>query len=117
MEDTVTVVITRTPLNTFRNSEGLRMSVGLTLNEKNRVQVAFVGDGVYTLAPLKPEIVGSLETEKHLQTLKLLNCRLVAEREAVSERLAGIGCRPDVELLAGDEVYSLVTGSKTVIRY
>ncbi len=117
MEDTVTVVITRTPFNTFRNSEALRMGVGLTLNDDNRVQVAFLGDGVYTLAPIKPEAVGSLETEKHLETLKLLNCRLVAEKEAVEERLAGAGTRHEVELIAGEEIFDIINQSKTVIRY
>lgn len=117
MDDVVTVVITRTPFNTFRNSEALRMSVGLTLNEANRVQVAFVGDGVYTLAPLKPKMVGSLETEKHLQTLKLLNCRLVAEKGAVEERLTGITPPQNVELRAEEEVYSLINRSRVVIRY
>jgi sulfur relay (sulfurtransferase) DsrF/TusC family protein len=117
MDQTVTVVITRTPFNTIRNSEALRMSVGLTLCEENRVQVVFVGEGVYTLAPLKPEAVDSPETEKHLQTLKLLNCRMVAEKEAVEERLREINPRRDVELMPGEEVFNLINNSRTVIRY
>ena len=117
MDDVVTVVITRTPFNTLRNSEALRMSVGLTLNEKYPVQVAFVGDGVHTLSPLKPDIVGSLETEKHLQHLELQECRLVAEKEAIDEMPAGVHSLRDVEFMPSEEVYGLINRSKVVIRY
>lgn len=117
MDDTVTVVITRTPFNTIRNSEALRMSVGLTLNEGNRVQVVFLGDGVYTLAPLKPQAVGSLEIEKHLEMLKLLNCRLIAEKGAVETALTDTISNGDVELLSGEEVQTIIRKSRTVIRY
>jgi len=117
MADAVTVLITRTPFNTSRNSEALRMSVGLTLNDENSVQVLFLGDGVYMLTPLRPEVIGSLETEKHLEMLKLLNCRLVADEESVEDRLAGMDIRESVELMKEAELYSLMNKSKTVIRY
>lgn len=82
------MVLRRAPVSSLRNSEALRMSVGLTLAD-NDVTVIFMGDGVYTLLSLKPERVGSPEMAKHLETLEAMGCRLVAEAEAVEER--GLG--------------------------
>ena len=81
----VAVVIRKSPFNTCRNSEALRMSVGLTLGD-HAIAVIFRDDGVYTLLATQPALIGSLEIDKHVETLQLLNVRLVAEREALTER-------------------------------
>ena len=43
------VIIRNLPLGTVKNSEALRMSVGLTIEEGNQVNVIFTDEGVLTL--------------------------------------------------------------------
>ena len=91
------------------------MSVGLTLAD-NDVTVVFMGDGVYTLLPLRPERVGSLEMTKHLETLEAFGCRLVAEAEASEERgLGELGW--GAERLGRDDVARLMAEAGAVIAY
>ena len=52
----VAVVIRQTPFNTCRNSEALRMTVGLTLADHG-IAVIFRDDGVYTLLPMQPALM------------------------------------------------------------
>ena len=54
----VTVVLQKSPFNTLRNSEALRMSLGLTL-ANNAVSVVFTQDAVYSLLPSLPENIKS----------------------------------------------------------
>ncbi|MBI4316894.1 MAG: DsrE family protein [Chloroflexi bacterium] len=112
-----TVVIRKSTFNTLRNSEALRMSVGLTLAD-NAVQVVFIEDGVYALLPTAPELIGSGTLEKHIQTLLMLKHRLVAEKESLETR----GLSPDrlkhkVEILPRDEIAGLLAHSAVVISY
>jgi sulfur relay protein TusC/DsrF len=111
----VAVVIRKSPFNTCRNSEALRMTVGLTLGD-NAISVIFREDGVYTLLPTQPALIGSLEIDKHLETLQLLNVRLVAESESLHERkLAQL--KWEVERLARQEVAHLLADSEAIICY
>lgn len=105
----------RVPVSSLLNAEALRMSVGLTLAE-NDVTVVFAGDGVYTLLPIKPERLGSPEVAKHLETLEMMGCRLVAEAESVESR----GLKElawNVERLPRAEVARLLAGAQAVITY
>lgn len=79
-------MVHKSPFNTLRNSEGLRMAVGLTLEESNKVTVIFVKDGVYLIGSVAPERIQSGIVKKHLDALRLLGHRLVAERESMEER-------------------------------
>ncbi|MBI2955045.1 MAG: DsrE family protein [Chloroflexi bacterium] len=109
------VVIRKSPFNTLRNSEGLRMSVGLTLAE-NAVRVIFVDDGVYTLVAAKPEVVGSPEVKKHIDTLRALGHQLIAEKESLDGRgIANLGYRVDIK--TRDEIAEIITESDAVIAY
>ena len=111
----VTVVIRKSPFNTLRNSEALRMSVGLTLAE-NRVRVIFVDDGVYTLLPTSPEVIGSPMLRKHLEMLRLLGCPRLAEEESLEERgLKTLGY--EVEIKPRMEIARLIAGSDVVIPW
>jgi sulfur relay protein TusC/DsrF len=111
----VAVVIRQSPFNTCRNSEALRMTVGLTLGD-NAIAVIFCDDGVYTLLPTQPALAGSLDVDKHLETLQLLNVRLVAEVEALVER--GLSqLKWDVERLARREIAHLLADSEAIICY
>jgi sulfur relay protein TusC/DsrF len=111
----VAVVLRKSPFNTCRNSEALRMTVGLTLGD-NAIAVIFRDDGVYTLLPTQPTLIGSLEIDKHLETLRLLNVRLVAERESLSERHLS-QLKWEVERLAQHEVAQLLADSDAIICY
>jgi len=111
----VAVVIRKSPLNTCRNSEVLRMAVGLTLAD-NAVSVIFLDDGVYTLLPTHPSRIGSLEVDKHLETLPLLNVRLAAEEESLGERKL-TDLKWDVERLGREEVARLIAASEAIICY
>ena len=111
----VAVMIRKSPFNTCRNSEALRMTVGLTLAD-NAIAVIFRDDGVYTLLPTQPAMIGSLEVDKHLETLQLLNVRLIAEKEALAERKLS-QLKWDVERLERREVAQLLADSQAIICY
>jgi sulfur relay (sulfurtransferase) DsrF/TusC family protein len=111
----VAVVIRNSPFNTCRNSEALRMTVGLTLGD-NAIAVIFRDDGVYTLLATQPVLIGSLEIDKHLETLQLLNVRLIAEKESLSERHLS-HLKWDIERLAQREIAHLLAESEAIICY
>lgn len=111
----VCVVLRRVPVSSLRNSEALRMSVGLTLAD-NDVAVVFLGDGVYTLAALKPELLPSADVAKHLEALGMLGCRLVAEGEALEERELG-ELAWSVERLARGDIARMLAEAEAVIAY
>jgi sulfur relay (sulfurtransferase) DsrF/TusC family protein len=111
----VAVVIRQSPFNTCRNSEALRMTVGLTLGD-NGIAVIFRDDGVFTLLPTQPALVGALDIDKHIETLQLLNVRLVAERESLAERdLSQV--KWDIERLGRREIAQLLADSEAIICY
>jgi sulfur relay protein TusC/DsrF len=111
----VAVVVRKSPFSTCQNSEALRMTVGLTLGD-NAIVVIFRDDGVYTLLPTQPALIGALEIDKHLETLQLLHVRLVAERESLTERNLS-HLKWDVERLAQREVAQLLAESDAIICY
>lgn len=111
----LSVIIRSSPMNDLRVSEGLRMSVGLTLSE-DKVQVFFLDEGVYVLLGVKPEKVGLPQVEKHLSTLKALGCKLVAEKESLDER--GIESpKYSPQIVTQNELSGMVALSDVVITY
>lgn len=106
----VAVVIQRAP-DGERNTEALRMSVGLTLAD-NRVNVVFLEEGVRTLTPDKSS---AALVRKHLETLKTLGHRLVADGQALESKAAGTEF--DVEALNEPEIHSLLEACDTVISW
>ena len=112
----VAVIIHKSPFNTLRNSEGLRMAVGLTLEEDNRVTVIFVKDGVYLIGNVTPEKIQSGTIKKHLEALRLLGHRLVVERESMEER--GVK-EPSVkaDVLSRAEVVKILSEANRVIPW
>jgi sulfur relay protein TusC/DsrF len=111
----VAVVIRKSPFNTCGNSEALRMTVGLTLGD-NAIAVIFRDDGVYTLLPTQPALIGALDIDKHVETLQLLNVRLVVEQEALAERQLS-PLKWTVERLARQDVARLLADSEAIICY
>ncbi len=93
------------------------MSVGLTLGD-NAVQVVFADDGVYTLLPTSPELIGSGTIGKHVQTLQLLKHRLVVEKESLDARgLTAESLKHKAEVLPRAEIATLLADSGAVIVY
>ncbi len=78
----VVFLVRQPPVASGWTSEALRVAVGMTLADGNRVTVVLLGDGVLALASPKPEAVESLGLREHVETLRELGVRLVAEREA-----------------------------------
>ena len=91
------------------------MTVGLTLADHS-IAVIFRDDAVYTLLSTQPILIDSLEIDKHLETLQLLNVRLIAERESLTERSLS-HLKWDVERLDQREVVQLLAESDTIICY
>ncbi len=112
----VVVIIHRPPFNTLRNSEGLRMSVGLTLEEDNKVTVLFTGDGVCLLRRTDPGLIESGIIYKHLDALRLLGHRVVAEEESLDERgISELGANPDI--LPRERVIEMLANADRVIPW
>lgn len=112
----VTMLVRHSPLNTVRASEALRVAVGYTLAPQ-RVTALLVGDGVYAAsADLKPEVAGQPELRKHIQALKALGHRLVADRPSHEER-GGFPLHPEIELLDREQVLQLLAESDVVVPY
>ncbi|HHT9119844.1 MAG TPA: DsrE family protein [Candidatus Hypogeohydataceae bacterium YC41] len=112
----IAILVHKSPFNTVRNSEGLRMAVGLTLEESNKVTIIFVKDGVYLIGNVAPERIQSGIVKKHLDALRMLGHRLVAERESMEER--GIK-EPSlrVDVLSRAEVIKLLSEANRVIPW
>jgi len=112
---TTTVIISQSPLKTLRVAEALRMGVGLTLCG-DKVQVLFMGDGIYSLLHTKPQDVGMPEYLRHIETLRQLRHRILVERESIMER-----GNPEIsvptEAVTRDEAARLLLESDCVIRY
>ena len=91
------------------------MTVGLTLAD-NSIAVIFRDDGVYALLPTQPALIGSLEIDKHVETLQLLSVRLIAERESLTERRLS-HLKWDVERLDHPKVVRLLGESDAIICF
>lgn len=110
-----TVIIRKSPFNTLRNSEGLRMSIGLTLRD-NAVKVIFIDDGVYMLRRTNPTIVGSPEVKRHIETVRALGHELIAERESLEERgIDSVDYQVDVRTRG--EIAKILAQSAAIIAY
>lgn len=111
----VATVIRRSPFNSATASEALRMSLGLTLTD-NLVTVLFLEDGVYLPVSLAAENSGYPDTKRHIETLREMGCRLVAEKESLKER--GLQDRPiEVEIKNREEIDQIIGKSDRVIGF
>lgn len=111
----ITVIIRNLPINTRRNAEGLRMSVGLTLRD-DKVSVIFIDDGIYSATHLKPEIVNLQPLHKEFEALKLLGCELLGDKVSMIKR--GIpGLLSNIREVEREEVLKKITDSDIVIPF
>jgi sulfur relay (sulfurtransferase) DsrF/TusC family protein len=81
----ITVVVRNLPLNTRRNAEALRMSVGLTLRE-DKVTVVFMDDGVYSATHIKPELINFAPLNKEFEAFSILKCSQLADKPSMEKR-------------------------------
>ncbi len=111
----ITVIVRNLPLNTRRNAEALRMSVGLTLRE-DKVTVLFMDDGVYTAAPIKPELINQQLSNKEFEVLSLLKCDLLADLSSMEKR--GVNSLlANVKAVEREEIVKTITESDIVIPF
>ncbi len=111
----ITVIVRDMPLNTRRNAEALRMSVGLTLRD-DKVTVIFMDNGVYTATDIKPELINFASLGTEFETLSMLKCPLFADRPSIEKR--GINkLLPDVKPAERKEIVNTITESDIVIPF
>ncbi|MDO9518510.1 MAG: DsrE family protein [Methanosarcinaceae archaeon] len=114
MKKKIAVIIRRTPFNTIRNIEGLRMAVGATLRDDS-VTVIFLDEGVRHAGQLHSGIVGAKDTSEEIEMLKMIAHSLVVDKDAAKAR--------NVELLSGiepishDMIAELIADSDIVIPW
>ncbi len=111
----IIVIVRNLPLNTRRNAEALRMSVGLTLRE-DKVTVVFMDDGVYIAAPIKPELINSQPPKKEFEALSMLKCAMLADNLSLEKRGITI-LNPGVKSVEREEVVRTITESDIVIPF
>ncbi len=110
----VAVIVRDTPFNSERNSEALRMTVGLTTGD-HEITVLFLDDGVLSLRTLDPSLIGADDANKHLDACRMLGVRLVAEAEALSCR--GVIPAKHVEVVARDEALRAIADADVGVPF
>jgi tRNA 2-thiouridine synthesizing protein C len=112
MSKRVAVIVRNTPFNSERNSEALRMTVGLTTGD-HEITVLFLDDGVLSLRALDPALIGADDANKHLGACRMLGVRLVAEEEAL--RRLGVTPTKPVDIVARDEALRAIAEADVVV--
>ena len=111
----IAVIVRNLPFNTRRNSEALRMSVGLTLRD-DKVTVIFIDDGVYSATPAKPELVNIQSSKREFEALSMLKCTLLADKPSLEKRRINY-LVSNVKQAERDEIVRTITGSDIVIPF
>lgn len=112
----ITVLVRHLPLNTIRASEALRVAVGYTL-APHQVTALLVEHGVVAGATgLRAERIGQPGVAKHLEALKALGHRVVADRRSHAA-LGGFSLHPAVEVLDRADVLKLLEESDVLVPY
>lgn len=110
----VAVVVRSTPFNSERNSEALRMTVGLTTGD-HQITVVFLDDGVLSLRDLAPAFIGADDVGKHLDACRMLGVRLIAEDDAL--RRYGIAPAAPVACVSRAEALQVVADAEIVVPF
>jgi len=109
------ILIRRAPIGSERAAEALRVAVGQTLASQ-RVAVIFIDDGVWAATALNPKAVQGGDFAKPIQTLTMLEQRLIADADSMAQREVR-GVVSGVEVRPRGEVLDLVHGADVVIPY
>jgi len=111
----ITVIVRNLPLNTRKNAEALRMSVGLTLRD-DKVTVIFLEDGVYSATFLKQDLINFAPLDREFEALSLMKCRLLADKSSMENR--GISDLIDkIQPVEREEIVRTITESDIVIPF
>lgn len=109
------MIVRNLPLNTRRNAEALRMSVGLTLRD-DKVMVVFIDDGVYTAAHINPELINFPSSKQEFAALSMLKCSMLADKPSMQKR--GINnLLENVRAAEREEIVRTITESDIVIPF
>lgn len=111
----IIVVVRNLPLNTRRNAEALRMSVGLTLRE-DKVAVIFLDDGVYTATPIRSELIHLQPPRREFEALTMLNCPMVADKDSMKKRRI-TKLFSNIRPVEREEIVRMITESDIVIPF
>ncbi len=113
----VVVLLRRSPLNSTKNAEALRQSVGLTMAE-NDVVVLLVDAAAWLAAPMSPQIIGGAHISKPIDVLKLVHAKVKVEAESLArygvDRNAVVS---GVEVVDAAHVLSEITNADAVIPF
>lgn len=113
----VAVVLRRPPMGTAKDSEGLRMSVGLTLSE-NEVTVVLVDSAAWVAVAMSPQAVQGGEFQKPLDTLRMLKMRVWVEEESLERfGVTREELLPGLEVVCRKEIESELAASEAVICF
>lgn len=107
----VTIVVSQAPGGEI--AELLRMSVGQTLEDGNRVRVVLVDDGVYAGLGHDKGKTG-IEIEKSLSTLEMLKKEIYAVKSSVEDRGVALS-RFGVKLIDREEFVAMLREPGVVI--
>ena len=111
----ISIIVRNLPLNTRRNAEALRMSVGLTLRE-DKVTVIFMDDGIYSATHIKPELINFAPLAREFEALSMLKCPLIADKPSMEMR--GVNdLLPKVKPTEREEIVRTITESDIVIPF
>jgi len=110
----VTVVVGRGP--DFATAEKLRMAVGLTLEDGNRVTVLFIGQGVCAANGIEhANHPSKIEIDKSLETLGLMKVRMLAFSPSLEIYSVGLE-KFLVDPVDGKAASELLAGSDVIIN-
>ncbi|MEM3086718.1 MAG: DsrE family protein [Halobacteria archaeon] len=108
----VAFLVRHPPVASGWASEALRVAVGMTLAGGNRITVVFLGPGVLSLARSRPGAAGALEVREHIETLREMEVRLVAEEEACARH----GIVPEGAEVADREAIAAILAEAEVLQ-
>ena len=111
----ITVIVRNLPMNTRRNAEALRMSVGLTLRE-DKVTVIFLDDGVYSATQTKPELINLKPLTKEFEALSMLKCPMLADKLSMQKRAIS-ALAANIKAIEREDIVKTITESDIVIPF
>lgn len=94
MQKQIFIVLTEYPFAAERLSEKLRMSVGLTLNDDNAINLVFLGNSRYALQELDGNEIGMNPVTKHVDMLPQLKAAFYVEEGGNFSFKSGIDFKP-----------------------
>lgn len=111
----ISFVIRTTPFNTIVLAEALRMAVGLTMHD-NRINILFIGDGVWNALKLSPHIVGRPDIYESMELFSACGVRVFADEVSLMERDIS-EYESHVEKISREDSYDLIANCDVVMSF